>query len=382
MLKQELMTCFSPQGITTYGNHYYNSPTIMKVHNLLNQQGELPIRWGWWEGGGLGESRAQAINPSLANVYSDLFYNDLGDFRGVGNDYIWNVGVANEGWEGGLTCSTAKLPANPPASTSMAARIARDGIRPDCTVAKINYDDQRGYSRVKAALDSGLRIGFMHGYSDGTYDALFHMVEQAMAEGKLTLEQVRALRISTEHNPIIRPDQVQKMARYNMMPAFNGYQVQGNIKGGAFLKAYGEQYMTWLAPMKSLVDAGGHPVFNTDAHLFNDPPEATSMDWPVQWKGNIWGFIEFFVTRKMPHDGITYNRNEAMDRNAMMKAATIWGAEQLLNEKNIGSLEVGKLADFIIIDKDYFTIPENQIGTVKTLLTSTGGKVVFKSPNY
>ena len=354
----------------------------MKVSNLMYQRGDLPIRWGWWQGGGLGESRASAIDPSFAKVYSDLFYNDLGDFRGIGNDYIWNVGVANEGWEGGLTCSTAKPPANLPAAGSGVDRIARDGIRPDCAVTKIKYDDQTGYSRVKAALDAGLRIGFMHGYSDGTYDALFNMVEESMAQGKLTLEQVKALRISTEHNPIIRPDQIQKMAKYNMMPAFNGYQVQGNIKGGAFLKAYGEQYMNWIAPMKSLMDAGGHPVFNTDAHLFNDPPEATSMDWPVAWKGNIWGFIEFFVTRKMPHDNITYNRAEAMDRNSMMKAATIWGAEQLLNEKNIGSLEVGKLADYIVLDKDFFTIPEDQIHTIKALLTSVGGKAVFKDPAF
>ena len=84
----------------------------------------------------------------------------------------------------------------------------------------------------------------------------------------------------------------------------------------------------------------------------------------------------------MPHDGITYARQEAMDRTTLMKAATIWGAEQVLNEKNIGSLEVGKLADFIVIDKDYFAIPADQIGTIKTLLTAVGGKVVFRAPGY
>ena len=160
------------------------------------------------------------------------------------------------------------------------------------------------------------------------------------------MEEVRALRISTEHSPMIRPDQIQKIAHYNIMPDFNGYQVQGNIKGGAFLKAYGERYMTWMAPMKSLVDAGVHPVFNTDAHLTKVPVEWKDMDYPPQWEGNIWGFIEFFVTRRMPHDGITYARQEAMDRVSMMKAATIWGAEQVLREKEIGSLEVGKASRF------------------------------------
>jgi len=65
-----------------------------------------------------------------------------------------------------------------------------------------------------------------------------------------------------------------------------------------------------------------------------------------------------------------------------MKAATIWGAEQVLREDHIGLLEVGKLADFIVIDKDYFTIPEDQIGTIKTLLTAVGGKTVYRASNY
>ena len=140
--------------------------------------------------------------------------------------------------------------------------------------------------------------------------------------------------------------------------------------------------MTWMAPMKGVMAAGGHPVFNTDAHLHKVPPESKDMDYPAQWDGNIWGFIEFFVTRKMPNDGITYAKNEAMDRASLMKAATIWGAEQVLREDQIGSLEVGKLADFVVIDKDYFTIPEDQIHTIKTMLTAVGGKTVFKDPSF
>ena len=140
--------------------------------------------------------------------------------------------------------------------------------------------------------------------------------------------------------------------------------------------------MTWMAPMKTYLKGGGKPVFNTDAHLGKVPYFAKDMDYPEEWNGNIWGFIEFFVTRRMPNDGLYYNRDEAMDRTDLMKAATIWGAEQLLNEKNIGSLEVGKLADFIVIDKDYFTIPGDQIKTIKTLLTSVGGKTVYKDAAY
>lgn len=377
-LKRELLQCVVSQGITTFGNHYYGSPSILKIYNLLYQRGELPVRWGWFVGtlwgNQLGGNRGDTVGD---NGDLRFFYRNLGDFRGIGNDYIWNTGVSNEAWETGLTCTKAR-PLNPVDPKNL---LRAADLRPDCAVP-IDYDQQGGYHNVKAALESGLRVGFLHGYSDGTFDALFHMIDEAIANGKLTLEEVRSLRISTEHNPIIRPDQVQLMAKYNIMPGFNGYQVQGDIKGGAFLKAYGEQYMTWMAPMKSLVAAGAHPVFNTDAHLNKVPYYSKDMDYPPQWDGNIWAFIEFFVTRKMPHDGITYNRQEAMDRMTLLKAATIWGAEQLFNEKNIGSLEVGKLADFILLDKDYFTIPEDQIHTIKTLLTVVGGNTVYRASNF
>jgi predicted amidohydrolase YtcJ len=380
-VKRELQTCISPQGITTYSNHYYGTPSIMKIFRQLYQREEMPVRWAWWEGtlwGNQLNGRADSVGD---NGDMRFFYRNLGDFRGIGNDYIWNVGVSNEAWETGLSCTIAKpLKANPQQTGGFMMDIV-GGLRPQCSDSN-DYEKLGGYRNVQAALQSGLRIGFLHAYSEGTYQALLHMIDQEIAAGRITLDQVRALRISTEHNPIMRPDQVKKLAQYNIMPGFNGYQVQGDIKGGGFLKAYGEQYINWLAPMKSFVEAGGHPVFNTDSHLHKVPIWSKDMDYPAQWDGNIWAYIEFFVSRQMPNDGMILSAAEKMDRNNMMKAATIWGAEQLLNEKNIGSLESGKLADFIVIDKDFFTIPEDQIHTIKTLLTVVGGKTVYKDTNY
>ena len=370
LLKTELLECLAAQGITTFGNHYYGTSSIMKIYNLLYQRGELPVRYSWYLGS-LWPSQ-YADDPNLI----PFLFNNVGDFRGIGNDYIWNAGVASEGWENRIQCTQAK----PPSGKKIPGNVYQPC--PD----KMDYelfDQAGGYRNVKSALEAGLRMSFLHGYGDGVFDGLFNMFEQLQTEGKLSLEQIRALRLSVEHAPIIRPDQAQKMGYYRMTPSLQGYQVQGDIKGGAFLKAYGEQYMTWILPMKSMIDAGARPVINTDAHINgNIPVQWKDMDYPPQWDGNIWGFIEFFVTRRMPHDGITYNQGEAIDRVTAMKAVTIWAAERELNEKNIGSLEASKLADFLVLDKDYFAIPEDQIGTIKTLLTAVGGKVVFQDANY
>ncbi|MBI1954946.1 MAG: amidohydrolase family protein [Acidobacteria bacterium] len=370
LLKTELLECLAEQGITTFANHYYGTPSIQKIYNLIYQRGELPVRYSWYIG-----SLWPPQYENDPNLIPFLFDN-VGDARGIGNDYIWNAGVASEVWENRIQCTKA----TPPQGKEIPANVYQP-----CP-AKMDYelfDKAGGYRNVKSALEAGLRMTFLHAYGDGVFDGLFNIFEQLQAEGKLSLEQIRALRLGVEHAPVIRPDQAVKIGYYRMTPAVQGYQVQGDIKGGAFLKAYGEQYMTWMLPMKTMIDAGARPVINTDAHVNgNIPVEWKDMDYPPQWDGNIWGYIEFFVTRRMPHDGITYNRNEAIDRVTAMKAATIWAAERELNEKNIGSLEVGKLADFLVIDRDYFSIPEDQIGTIKTLLTAVGGKVVYKDSTY
>jgi amidohydrolase family protein len=373
LVHRELLECDAAQGITTFANHYYGSPSIMKVYNTMYQKDDMPVRWAWWFGGGYSKEGSNDDTNPLD------YYRSLGDFRGIGNDYIWSAGIGNEGWEwgpmgkGGIGTCTAAKPL-PNANTG-------DMYMP-CAEMMPTVENYGGYRNVKAAMEAGLRVGYLHHYSDGTFDALIHLIESEISSGKLTLDQVRAMRISTEHSPMIRPDQLPLLAKYNVMPGFNGYQVQGDIKGGAFLKNYGEQYMNWMAPMKSYMAAGGHPVFNTDAHLHKVPPESKDMDYAPEWDGNIWAFIEFFVTRKMPNNGVTYLKSEGMDRVSMMKAATIWGAEQVLNEKNIGSLETGKLADFIVTDKDFFTVPEDQIHTIRTLLTAVGGRTVYKATDF
>jgi len=71
-----------------------------------------------------------------------------------------------------------------------------------------------------------------------------------------------------------------------------------------------------------------------------------------------------------------------VDRTTLLKSATLWGAEALFKDKDIGSLEPGKLADFAILDKDYFAIPLDEIHTINTLMTVVGGKAAWKSPNF
>lgn len=48
-------------------------------------------------------------------------------------------------------------------------------------------------------------------------------------------------------------------------------------------------------------------------------------------------------------------------------------------EDDLGSLEVGKLADLVVLNQDYMTIDATEISSIKPVLTMTGGTVVFES---
>jgi predicted amidohydrolase YtcJ len=83
------------------------------------------------------------------------------------------------------------------------------------------------------------------------------------------------------------------------------------------------------------------------------------------------------VTREV--NGKVYAGSERIDRALALKMATVWAAEYVLKEHVLGSLEPGKWADLIVLNRDYFTVPEREIGTVTPVLTLVGGKVVHEN---
>jgi hypothetical protein len=59
-----------------------------------------------------------------------------------------------------------------------------------------------------------------------------------------------------------------------------------------------------------------------------------------------------------------------------MKMWTRWAANYVRKPDQLGSLATGKFADFIVMDRDYFTVPEDDILKVRPLMTMVGGKMV------
>jgi len=60
-------------------------------------------------------------------------------------------------------------------------------------------------------------------------------------------------------------------------------------------------------------------------------------------------------------------------------AHTRQNARFVFREKQIGSLEVGKLADLVVLDRDYLTVPADDIRNITSVLTMVGGRVVYEA---
>src|SRR5699024_8694746 len=70
---------------------------------------------------------------------------------------------------------------------------------------------------------------------------------------------------------------------------------------------------------------------------------------------------------------------QKITREEALRSYTIWGAYAQFQEDQIGSIEVGKYADFALIDRDYMSIPENEIKDMETLATFVDGNLVYRS---
>ena len=68
----------------------------------------------------------------------------------------------------------------------------------------------------------------------------------------------------------------------------------------------------------------------------------------------------------------------ALTREEALKAYTIWGAYAQFTEKEKGSLEPGKLADFVILDQDLMAVPADEILNLQVLATVIGGRTVYR----
>jgi predicted amidohydrolase YtcJ len=83
------------------------------------------------------------------------------------------------------------------------------------------------------------------------------------------------------------------------------------------------------------------------------------------------------VTRKTDR-GTVLHREERITREEALKMYTVWAAYRQFAEDAKGSIEPGKLADLVVIGRDYLTCPEDDIKNIEPVMTILDGKIVYR----
>ncbi len=123
-------------------------------------------------------------------------------------------------------------------------------------------------------------------------------------------------------------------------------------------------------PIRDWLDNGIPISFGTDY------PFSGGYEYPTG--ANPMFCIYNAVTRKII-TGVAHDLDQKITREEALRCYTISGAYAIFEEKTRGSIEPGKLADLVVLDKDILTCSEEEIKKTKVLATICGGKIVYSA---
>jgi predicted amidohydrolase YtcJ len=192
----------------------------------------------------------------------------------------------------------------------------------------------------------------VHAELEGTIDAFLDQIEAINKE-----YPIKNLRWVLAHVNRINASHLSRMRELGMYAAVNPWAV---INGGINHRIFGESAFE-MAPLSTIQNSGIVWGFGSDGSRANQILPFTTLWWAVT--GKMVGGAK--VLRQ------TISREDALIAHTRKNAYLVF------QENNLGSIQPGKLADLVVLDRDYLTIPADQIKDIRPLMTMVGGRIVY-----
>ena len=192
-----------------------------------------------------------------------------------------------------------------------------------------------------------------HAIGDGAVEYMVEGFEKAFATNPRP-----DLRHRIEHCTLTDQDLIDRMAKMNICPSVNAGIVAKN--GGNYERFYGKRN-DYFGALKSMIDAGMKPSLQSDA------------------PSGPYGFecLDGAINRYDRVRNIQCNQKQCVSVLEGIRIATLYGAYGSYEENIKGSIEVGKLADMIVCDRDLLSMDKFDMYKVQVDLTMLDGEVVF-----
>ncbi|HUS06398.1 MAG TPA: amidohydrolase [Bryobacteraceae bacterium] len=270
-------------------------------------------------------------------------------------DKWFTVGSLKTVIDGGILIGTAYL-REPYGRQTGIYGFVEDGYRGVLSVPRENV-----FEMAKIANELGWQMT-AHTTGGGATDLLLDAYEAANA-----IRPIQGRRFTVTHGNFPNAAAIQRARKLGV--AFDVQPAWMYLDGPAIKDVFGPERMKDFQPFRSMIDGGVVIAGGSDHMIRFDPRLATNPFHPFF---GMW----MAITRQMV-DGKVLNPEQRISRAEALKMWTWNGAYLAFSEKEKGSIEPGKLADMVVISKNYMTCPENDIKNIEPLKTIVGGQVVF-----
>ena len=192
----------------------------------------------------------------------------------------------------------------------------------------------------------------VHAELHDTIDAFLDQIEAVNKE-----HPIKSLRWTFAHVNQINAEQLERMKKLGMYAAVHPWAV---INGGIMHQEFGDGAYD-MPPLATIQNSGIQWGLGTDGTAADQTRPFTT--------------LYFAVTGKMV--GGTKVIRQTISREDALIAHTRKNAYLVFQEDDLGSIQPGKLADLVVLDRDYLTIPADDIKNIQPVMTMVGGRIVY-----
>jgi len=226
-------------------------------------------------------------------------------------------------------------------------------------------EPRRSEDQLAGSATELLKIGFnmrVHCIGDAANRIAINAYEKAL---KATGKDGKEVRFALEHCQVLTPADIPRLARLGIVASMQPLHATEDMHFAE--SRMGSERLKYAYIWSDLLDLGVVIATGTDYSVSPYNPFYT---------------LHAAVTRQdrnnNPPGG--WIPRQAMTREEALRAATMGGAYVMHAEDFLGSIEVGKLADFVVIPVDYMTIPAENIWKIEPEMTVIGGETVYTKP--
>ena len=235
-----------------------------------------------------------------------------------------------------------------------------------------DYSDRPGYRgeyrHTDAEMDELVALAYNQGYQIATHaigDAAVHQTINAY-EKAIDANPRENHRLRIEHFQVVKPEDIDRALDLNIIPAMQFIHATSDMLMAE--ERVGPERIKTAYAWRTILDKGAIIPGGTDAPFDRVNPYHC-----------IYAAVTRVGLNGSPEGG--WYPEQCITREEALRSYTNWSAYAHFEEDLKGSLEVGKLADFAVLDRDLMICPEEDIKDTQVLLTVSGGEIVYTRDN-